>query len=96
LQQAAYTPRGAEAPNKESEAVRQRTYDLHITYDKYYQTPRLWLFGYDENGKALKPEQMYEDFSEDHARKTITSETHPFFPILFASIHPCRLVEIFC
>ncbi len=25
-----------------------RTYDLNITYDKYYQTPRLWLFGYDE------------------------------------------------
>lgn len=28
--------------------VRTRTYDLHITYDKYYQTPRLWLIGYDE------------------------------------------------
>eukprot|EP00918_Siedleckia_nematoides_P024537 GHVU01053101.1.p2 GENE.GHVU01053101.1~~GHVU01053101.1.p2 ORF type:complete len:148 (+),score=20.08 GHVU01053101.1:182-625(+) len=25
-----------------------RTYDLSITYDKYYQTPRLWLFGFDE------------------------------------------------
>lgn len=31
------------------EAILQtRTYDLYITYDKYYQTPRLWLFGYDE------------------------------------------------
>ena len=30
------------------EIVQTRTYDLHITYDKYYQTPRLWLFGYDE------------------------------------------------
>ena len=28
--------------------LRTRTYDLHITYDKYYQTPRLWLTGYDE------------------------------------------------
>lgn len=28
--------------------VRTRTYDLHITYDKYYQTPRLWVVGYDE------------------------------------------------
>lgn len=27
-----------------------RTYDLHITYDKYYQTPRLWIVGYDEVG----------------------------------------------
>lgn len=25
-----------------------RTYDVLITYDKYYQTPRLWLLGYDE------------------------------------------------
>lgn len=25
-----------------------RTYDIFITYDKYYQTPRMWLFGYDE------------------------------------------------
>lgn len=30
------------------EIVQTRTYDLHITYDKYYQTPRLWLFGYNE------------------------------------------------
>lgn len=30
------------------EIVHTRTYDLHITYDKYYQTPRLWLTGYDE------------------------------------------------
>lgn len=28
--------------------VKTRTYDLHITYDKYYQTPRLWVVGYDE------------------------------------------------
>lgn len=28
--------------------VRTRTYDLHITYDKYYQTPRLWVVGYNE------------------------------------------------
>lgn len=25
-----------------------RTYDVLISYDKYYQTPRLWLIGYDE------------------------------------------------
>lgn len=25
-----------------------RTYDIYITYDKYYQTPRMWLYGYDE------------------------------------------------
>ena len=37
---------------------------------------------------------MYEDFSAEHAKKTITSETHPFFPILYASIHPCRHAEV--
>lgn len=30
------------------QVVHTRTYDLHITYDKYYQTPRLWVVGYDE------------------------------------------------
>lgn len=32
----------------EDAILQTRTYDLYITYDKYYQTPRLWLFGYDE------------------------------------------------
>ncbi len=45
----------------EGDIVPTRTYDLNITYDKYYQTPRLWLCGYDENQKPLSIEQMYED-----------------------------------
>lgn len=32
----------------DGEIIHTRTYDLHITYDKYYQTPRLWFTGYDE------------------------------------------------
>lgn len=36
------------ASSPEAGIVPTRTYDLNITYDKYYQTPRLWLFGYDE------------------------------------------------
>lgn len=72
-----------------------RTYDLNITYDKYYQTPRLWLFGYDEDKKALSMEQMYEDFSADHANKTITMETHPHLPgPPQASVHPCRHAQV--
>lgn len=33
-----------------------RTYDLSITYDKHHQTPRMFLFGYDEvsKGKGIK------------------------------------------
>ena len=55
----------AKSSKKESggEIENVRTYDLNITYDKFYQTPRLWLFGYDESRKALSVDEMYEDFS---------------------------------
>lgn len=33
---------------EDGEILKTRTYDLHITYDKYYQTPRLFFTGYDE------------------------------------------------
>lgn len=79
----------------EGEIIHTRTYDLHITYDKYYQTPRLWLFGYDENQKPLNVEEMYEDVSQDHAKKTVTMETHPHLPgPPMASVHPCRHAEV--
>ncbi|XP_064544994.1 ubiquitin-like-conjugating enzyme ATG3 [Drosophila montana] len=72
-----------------------RTYDLHITYDKYYQTPRLWVVGYDEQRKPLTVEQMYEDVSQDHAKKTVTMESHPHLPgPNMASVHPCRHADI--
>ncbi|XP_065347079.1 ubiquitin-like-conjugating enzyme ATG3 [Cloeon dipterum] len=77
------------------EILQTRTYDLHITYDKYYQTPRLWMCGYDENRKPLTVEQVYEDVSQDHARKTVTMESHPHLPgPLMASVHPCRHAEV--
>jgi len=73
------------------EIVTTRTYDLNITYDKFYQTPRLWLFGYSESRAALTVDEMYEDFSADHANKTITMETHPHLPgPPQASVHPCK------
>ncbi|GAB1605464.1 ubiquitin-like-conjugating enzyme ATG3 [Argonauta hians] len=79
----------------ENGVLQTRTYDLNITYDKYYQTPRLWLYGYDENRKPLTVEQMYEDFSQDHAKKTVTMETHPHLPgPPMASVHPCRHAEV--
>jgi len=77
-----------------SDILQTRTYDLHITYDKYYQTPRLWLTGYDESRQPLTVESMYEDFSQDHANKTVTMEVHPNLsgPPM-ASVHPCRHAE---
>lgn len=72
-----------------------RTYDLNITYDKFYQTPRLWLFGYDEQRKPLTIEEMYSDISQDHVNKTVTMEQHPHLPPPpMASIHPCRHAEV--
>lgn len=75
--------------------VRTRTYDLHITYDKYYQTPRLWLIGYDESRAPLSVEALYEDVSAEHAKRTVTIEAHPHLagPGM-ASVHPCRHAEV--
>ncbi|KAG0553930.1 hypothetical protein KC19_12G050300 [Ceratodon purpureus] len=51
--------------------LKTRTYDISITYDKYYQTPRLWLTGYGETRHLLQPELVLEDVSQDHAHKTV-------------------------
>ena len=70
--------------------LRTRTYDLSISYDKYYQTPRVWLHGYDERRNALDPRKTLEDISAEHARKTVTIDPHPHTGAPSASIHPCK------
>lgn len=86
---------GESAAGGGDSVLHTRTYDLHITYDKYYQTPRLWVVGYDEQRKPLTVEQMYEDVSQDHAKKTVTMESHPHLPgPNMASVHPCRHADI--
>jgi len=37
-----------------------RRYDISITYDNYYRVPRIWLFGFDENGSALSPTEVFQ------------------------------------
>lgn len=27
--------------------INTQTYDLYISYDKFYQTPRMWISGYE-------------------------------------------------
>ncbi|CAG8646391.1 10337_t:CDS:2 [Funneliformis mosseae] len=71
-----------------------RTYDVFITYDKYYQTPRMWLYGYDEHRRPLTSVQIFEDISQDYAKKTVTIETHPHLNMSLASIHPCRHAQV--
>jgi len=79
-------------PRKEDEdlILRTRTYDISITYDKYYQTPKVWLFGYDENRQPLPPKEVFHDISQDHAKKTVTIDTHPHMQLSCAFIHPCK------
>jgi len=80
----------AEAPPDDSKS---RTYDLHISYDKYYQTPRLWLSGY-SNGIPLKPEEVFEDILSAYSAKTVTIDPHPHTRMPTASIHPCKHAQV--
>ncbi len=79
----------AEEPD-DSNILSCRSYDISIVYDKYYQTPRVYLFGYDEHRAPLTPQQILEDISADHANKTVTFESHPHLNIEHASSHPCK------
>jgi len=78
--------------NSDNDNILQtRTYDLSITYDKYYQTPRIWIFGYREDGMTpLTPDEMFQDVMTDYVRRTVTIESHPFVNGPHASIHPCQ------
>ncbi|KAJ7451740.1 putative E2-like enzyme [Mycena galericulata] len=72
-----------------------RTYDVMITWDKLYQTPRIWLIGYDENRNPLTPPQIFQDVSADHAFKTVTIEAFPHSSSLqAASVHPCKHASV--
>jgi ubiquitin-like-conjugating enzyme ATG3 len=71
--------------------AKHRKYEASITYDKIYSSPRFWLRGVDEDGTtALTQQQIFEDISDDHARKTVTMEPHFHLAIVYASIHPCK------
>eukprot|EP01025_Chloroclados_australasicus_P064631 TRINITY_DN8658_c0_g1_i1.p1 TRINITY_DN8658_c0_g1~~TRINITY_DN8658_c0_g1_i1.p1 ORF type:complete len:262 (-),score=27.81 TRINITY_DN8658_c0_g1_i1:96-881(-) len=68
-----------------------RSYDLYITYDKYYQVPRFWLVGFDSTRTHLSIKQMQEDVSADHMAETVTVDPFPHQKALKAmSIHPCQ------
>ena len=64
LPQATLPPPKSDSRPEEDAILQTRTYDLNITYDNYYRTPRLWLFGYDEGQQPLSDQQMYEDVSQ--------------------------------
>jgi len=72
--------------------MKVRTYDLSITYDKYYQTPRVWMIGYasSDSSQPLTGEQMFQDVMSDYANRTVTIDPHPHIAGPHASIHPCQ------
>ncbi|CDI79544.1 autophagocytosis associated protein, putative [Eimeria praecox] len=78
----------------DADVLSVRTYDLSITYDKYFQTPRLWLFGYNESGTPLTPAEIFEDILTDYAAKTVTVDPHPCTGVPTASIHPCKHAQV--
>ena len=83
----------AASPNDDEDnptTVHTRTYDLSITYDKYYQTPRVWMVGRSDRGQPLTGTEMLQDVMQDYANKTVTIEAHPHVAGPHASIHPCK------
>ena len=72
--------------------MKVRTYDLSITYDKYYQTPRVWMIGYASAGSSqpLTGNEMFQDVMSDYANRTVTIDPHPHIHGPHASIHPCQ------
>jgi len=79
----------------DDDVLKTRTYDLFITYDHFYRTPRVWLSGYDEQMKPLQPEQVFEDISADHAHKTVTFDEFPHMTgVQMAYIHPCKHASV--
>eukprot|EP00043_Microstomoeca_roanoka_P009511 m.90810 g.90810 ORF g.90810 m.90810 type:complete len:312 (-) comp14604_c2_seq1:193-1128(-) len=67
-----------------------RTYDISIHYDAHYSTPRVWLYGYDPEGKPLKGDAWKADFSPEHVDRTVTYERHPHLGYYCPSVHPCK------
>jgi len=85
---AATTPKTGDDDNN---LMKVRTYDLSITYDKYYQTPRVWMMGYTaDSHQPLTGKEMLEDVITDYANRTVTIENHPHVSGPHASIHPCK------
>lgn len=76
--------------DRDSHIVKVRTYDLSITYDNYYRTPRIWMTGKSASGHPLTAKETMEDVVTDYANKTVTMEAHPHISGPHASIHPCK------
>ena len=80
---------------KNSNVVPVRTYDLSISYDKYYQVPRFWLAGFDEDRRPLRADALLEDgerrekafffFFATGGKNCFEGKTSPPFSPLFST-----------
>lgn len=68
----------------------ERFYDIHIVYDMYFNTPRIYLFGYNENSDPLTYNRMLDDIQQEYVSNTLTLEKHPHIDLTCLSLHPCK------
>lgn len=72
-----------------------RTYDLLITYDLYYQVPRIGIMGYNYKGIPLTKEEIEEDISPPYFNKVFIYEQDYATGIWNYYIYPCRHSKLF-
>ncbi|KAF7126940.1 hypothetical protein RHSIM_Rhsim11G0131000 [Rhododendron simsii] len=72
---------------------RTRTYDVSITYEKYYQTPRVWLTGYDEH---IHNVELITFTGHCHVDLLILMHLHFHFYVLACVKEPCIAAHEYC
>jgi ubiquitin-like-conjugating enzyme ATG3 len=65
-------------------------YDVYITYDQYYRTPRIWFIGKKVDGTLLSSEDTYTDFMAEYLKVSLTMELNPVLHMQCVSVHPCK------
>lgn len=71
-----------------------RIYEVHITYDRHYLTPRFWLSGVDYQNKPLTKEQIMEEVMSEYREKTVTFDKQPHTGEYMVNIHPCKHANV--
>lgn len=72
----------------------KRIYEVHITYDRHYLTPRLWLTGVDSKNRPLTQEQIMEEVMKEYRDKTVTYDKQPHTGEFMINIHPCKHANV--
>jgi len=81
----------ASIKNDDKPVDKTNKYNISITYDNYFRTPRMWMVGFNHHGVPLSHEKMLKDISIEHSKITVTIEEHPFYNDLhYISVHPCK------